>query len=413
MSLLLKECQRIGILWTPISETEPSIGLETYQKYQLFKKYELKVANFAYTNLQICLWKNSDAHNDAQNKVVLISECYVFLQQFFKSVSEQHREGRCLIKHCDLETNLVLYGRQTGKIQVRFDLIYQPFFQQKVVGIATEEGIKMSSPLIHRGQKHMRHAKISELSEHILALNDLLFKRDYADDEKDQREYEKQLKDRIKKIHDILIISDKKGTHSFTYGNVEDMIRAQQTFLDIGMTLLDASDKLERNLDQAFYSCFTALLKRGEFFLPNLVFDKATGKQYLQKAHNAARLQRLLYSVLLRAFDDLSNSSMSLYRKKFVETFLAIAYFRIPEFRFALLAALGNKPYNEAQERSLTKYMFFTGWNINLFGLIPPEEELLAENRALLAAALEKSWLERLKSRVIFFFYYSMNISYL
>ena len=156
-------------------------------------KFDLNVANFSATNLQICVWKKTDQSDTNHSKIILVSECYVFLQQFYKNAIDSFYDNSLWRKKCLLDTHLFLYGKQTGTIQGTFDLICQPFVQQKIAGITTEDGIKMAAPLIHRGPSVNKHTKIADLAEQLEILNDLFMKTDFTNPQSNHRELEKQI----------------------------------------------------------------------------------------------------------------------------------------------------------------------------------------------------------------------------
>lgn len=375
-------------------------------------KFDLNVANFSATNLQICVWKKTDQSDTNHSKIILVSECYVFLQQFYKNAIDSFYDNSLWRKKCLLDTHLFLYGKQTGTIQGTFDLICQPFVQQKIAGITTEDGIKMAAPLIHRGPSVNKHTKIADLAEQLEILNDLFMKTDFTNPQSNHRELEKQIKNSLKYINETLSSGDKKNTHIFTYSSAEEFLRAQTILLDIGFSFLEIYNILEKNLDQAFFVSYVSLLKRGEFLLPSLMWDENTpSKLETGKQKVAARYQKFLYFGLAKVFESLNNSAMSNYQKKFIEYYLAMSYFRIPEFRFKLITALGNKAYVAANEEADSKLYLFANWNKLLFDRITIDKEQANESRIFLNASLEKPWLERLKSRGIFYFFFIKEIT--
>jgi hypothetical protein len=389
-----------------------SSGKETCPKLQLIKKFDLNVANFSATNLQICIWKKSDQSDTSHSKIILVSECYVFLQQFYKNAVESFKDNSLWRKKCVLDTHLYLYGKETGTIQGTFDLICQPFVQQKIAGVTTEDGIKMAAPLIHRGPSVNKHTKIADLAEQLEVLNDLFMKTDYTNPQSNHRQIEKQIKNSLKYINETLSSGDKKNTHIFTYTSAEELMRAQTVFLDIGLSFLEIYNILEKNLDQVFFSSYISLLKRGEFLLPNLMWDETTpSKLESGKQKIAVRYQKFLYMGLAKVFEGLNNTAMSNYQKKFIECYLAMSYFRIPEFRFKLITALGNKPYGPANEENEAKLYLFANWNRLLFDRVTIDKAQANESRTFLNASLEKPWLERLKSRGIFYFFFIKEIA--
>ena len=44
-------------------------------------------------------------------------------------------------QHQEHKANLILNGKKVGKIEIQYDLIHGEFFQQKLAGVNTENGI--------------------------------------------------------------------------------------------------------------------------------------------------------------------------------------------------------------------------------------------------------------------------------
>ncbi len=311
-----------------------------------------------------------------------------------------------------MNSKLFLYGRHTGTIHSKFDIICQPFIQQKIVGVTTENGIKMSAPLNHAGQIGSKNSKITDLAEQLYVLNDLFMKYDHTQNQNNQKEIEDKIKNSLRFFSENLSSVDKKNSNSFAYGNMKEMMRSQSLFLDVGFSFLEFYNLLGRNLDQVYFTSYLSLLKRGEFDLPNLMWDDSmTTKLDNAKQKMTLRYQKFLYQGLSKVFDDLNNTAMSSYQKKFIEYYLAMSYFRIPEFRFKFITAIGSKEYNGQNEEKDAKIYLFTNWNNQLFGKLKIDQTQYSDSRTLLTAILEKPWLERLKSRGIFYFFFIKEIS--
>lgn len=112
------------------------------------------------------------------------------------------------------------------------------------------------------------------------------------------------------------------------------------------------------------YECLILIMCRGEFDLTNMGFtnDYKNVLQNNQKVKEASlqkhidrkikvslKYQNLLYKTLLNhVLPKLTATVLSSSERKFIEIFLVIAFFRIPEFQDELLNKLDN--LNEQQQ---------------------------------------------------------------
>jgi len=151
------------------------------------------------------------------------------------------KTDKLVTKKIDLDTILWIDGKKAGKLQARFEVIHEPFFEQKIAGVMTED----------------------------------------------------------------LLSSEKKSSTSFVYNDVFELVKAQSLFLDIGEQMWATYDRLEPFMDSSYYACLESLLKRGEFELSNLSLGPSLKPAVREpKVKIAFRYQRMLYEILNKVFDD-------------------------------------------------------------------------------------------------------------
>ena len=146
---------------------------------------------------------------------------------------------------------------------------------------------------------------------------------------------------------------------SFIYQSQDDLLTGQEALIDLAFHLLDYCEA-PINQKPIYYECLTLIMDRGEFSLNYMGFDQARADLFLQKAERTAfknesskmlksinkklkvclNYQNLLYRTLEKVLHKLNQKKLEDKEREFVESFCAIAYFRIPEFRGKLLESL-------------------------------------------------------------------------
>lgn len=321
------------------------------------------------------------------------------------------KTDKFITKKIDLDTILWIDGKKAGKLQARFEVIHEPFFEQKIAGVMTEDGLMKAAPLVLNGPKIPKTPKLAELSLLFETFNELIFSRQKKRTEaakKDLEQIEKKIKDIVEKINKILLSSEKKSSTSFVYNDVFELIKAQSLFLDIGEQMWTTYDRLEPFMDSSYYACLESLLKRGEFELSNLSLGPSLKPTVREpKVKIAFRYQRMLYEILNKVFDDIENKGLSLDQRKFIEFFLAYCYFRVPDFRIKLLQTLTDDSYIEESraKNDIIKLVLFS-WREEFYTMLPVEDARYISNKSLLHTAINKNWTHKFRTRGIIFFYF-------
>ena len=153
---------------------------------------------------------------------------------------------------------------------------------------------------------------------------------------------------------------------SFIYQIPEDLLTSQKILIDLAKHLIEYCDQVPLTLRPLYFECLTLVILRGELGLNFMGFDaelrnnlmdatpKANSKgnsinlnafdakNMKQKMKVASSYQTLLYQTLKKVLEFLSRGAVSENEQNFAETFCAIAYFRVPEFRNKLLACVSS-----------------------------------------------------------------------
>lgn len=353
-----------------------------------------------------------DVKSGEKKSIALLGECYVYLNNLLNMQSTTINVNNFFQKTLNLEKVIWHDGRDIGTLKAEIWIKYEPYIQQLFAGVMTERGLKKAAPLILPGsnKKMDQNKNLIELNEFLAKLNALnsdtkvsIFKND----DKELNYTSFQLKETIDRITRILSRSEKQSSISFTYSSVEQMLKAQESFLDIGETLWPRFDYMQGELETSYCQCFEAMFKRGEFDLQNIGFESAEKSIVDAKVKVGQRFQYFLYDVLSYVFDQLENRAISNSKRNFIEFYLAYSYFRISDFRSELLQVLSDDeigPQTITQNQVIKTVLF--SWREEFFDHLEKLSSQFQSNHAILTDALKKNWRAKFKSRGIIFFYF-------
>ncbi len=137
---------------------------------------------------------------------------------------------------------------------------------------------------------------------------------------------------------------------SFEYKSAKDLIRTQDIMLDLADFFINFVDVITYEIRPYYFSCLIAILKRGELDLGFLTLSNVDAPLLSKKREVATRYKDFLMTSLKFVLKKLSYKGGSDNLKKFVEIFLAMAYFRIPLFRKKYLEVLHQKGFDPIDE---------------------------------------------------------------
>lgn len=314
-------------------------------------------------------------------------------------------EGQLLVKKAEFETDLWLEGKSAGNVTAEIIMKHTPYLRQKITGVLTESGPQRSAPIIVGKNSN---PKLKELSEKLDIFREILYNKDNSSNKEVHETCAYQLQQLAKSILLILKVVDMTSTNSFIYKSEEDMIQAQELFMQIATNLYLAADKLETSLQQDYYECMRVLLRRGELDLSALSFDSASTKRNLQtKQKIALQYQTLLYKLLSDVFDYLDQQGLNGIHTDFIEFYLAYAYFRIPEFRVRLLDLLSIEKSTIYTDKGkiIEIDSVLMDWDKGFYSYIKDQPKN-HDNREILTKAWQKNWKKKFMHQGHLFFYF-------
>lgn len=338
------------------------------------------------------------------------SECYIFLINFLNAAVENVQDG-VVIKKVDIESDLWLEGKNVGRLKSNFVIQHLPYLRQKLAGVMTESGHKKSAPVIMGKNSN---PKVKELIALFDELKDLYDKFETVPTNQ-KSDSSILIKMKLESLNKLLNETDKVSSNCFIYKTMEDMVKTQELFIELGHLLSSSYEKIDTQNEKVYYACLTFLLKRGEFELSALGFDQDLSKTQIEnKKRVGLKYQKLLYKLLGFVFNDLEQKGLSEYQRTFIEFFLSYSYFRVPEFRHELLSVLSDqnvtKSYVEKENKELESVLL--DWGKDFYVHLVNEEKY-SIYMDILSVNLKKNWREKFKKKgIIFFFFITQWVEY-
>lgn len=338
---------------------------------------------------------------------IIRSETYLFLK-YLVNAPESFQEDGFSVKKAEFETDLWLEGKNTGNLVAEMMIKHVPYLMQKLTGVLTESGIKKAAPIVIAKDSN---PKLKELGDKLNIFREILSNKDNCSALESQKTYDYQLHQLTKGIQTILKIVDKNATNSFVYKSFDDVIQAQELFVQIAQNLYVSADKMDKNLQHDFYECMITLLKRGELDLAAMSFDDSLSSKHLAMKHKVAlQYQNLLYQLLSLVFDSLEQQGPHDIHKNFIEFFLAYSYFRIPEFRTRLLNVLSitRSEVFLDEGKTIEIESVLIDWDKDFYNHLKEQPKYLV-NKELLGRTLQKNWEAKFKQKSLLFFYFVVD----
>ena len=136
-------------------------------------------------------------------------------------------------------------------------------------------------------------------------------------------------------------------------------MRSQGLLLEVAEFFINFVDVITYEVRHLYFDCLVAILKRGELDLGNLSLDNVEPGLLLKKKEIAVRYKSFLKYTLKYVLRKLNFKGGSDNLRRFIEYFMAMAFYRIPLFQKQYLTCLKQKSYGPIDEWRSAE------WNIN------------------------------------------------
>lgn len=351
-----------------IFEDDEFIGSRT-----LSLTYRTSIEGFRTTALQIKLWRYSKT-GGLYHTPSLDAECWIGIPKLFKEDKQNiyHMESSLFASKEELSTHITevpgrntsdhfkffseelwYVGKRVGTVSGKILITGLPVIYQMISGVNTENGYQIQDALLNP-KKMYRFSKVplpAEM-EKILILTDQLKvfirkgRHSVKSEYKDYKAHVGLLDEIIHNLHK----THRESAKCFIYKGILDLTKGQKALLDLGELLISYADFIQYDVKPYYFECLVRLNKRGELGLGYLSFSNESPKVYEKRREIAERYSHFLIDMLKFALFRMNFKGIEPKTQKFVEHFLAIAYFRIPAFRTKLLECLKSKSFYPIDE---------------------------------------------------------------
>ena len=310
-------------------------------------------------------------------------------------------------------------GRHIGTITGQLALSNIPCIAQQISGVNTEEGIQIQSTnFVERSsgntvifQKMALPAALVSISGLIDQLKEFVLTKPSGQTQSRALD----LRNHIGKVSELmqnLRETEKETMVAHVYTGETELITGQSIFLDLGEYLLTYADRVVYEVRGYYYECLGHLMRRGELDLGHMNLDRCKDPALKQSRTSLAiRYRRFLRNLLTCAIAKMNIKGVDQRVQEFTETIMAIAYFRIPEFKDTLLNCLRRKSFYPVEEWRGTafdlemdvtvhsEYLPMFDWQVHFYRSLPEERDEEYE-----AAMREERWQRRMEKRGIAYF---------
>ena len=292
---------------------------------------------------------NKPVINLARTKSEEQSDIRIFKINIFQNISRNYK------------TPLFFDGNEIGSCQIDVSISSLPSIRQIMCGVLTENGFEING--IHLYDNILMGDNEITLPEEITDL--IKIKKDLEDELLNSKENSKKINDLLKEIQKILSKEIEEGCLYYGYSVKTDLFKAQNIMLDIGKTVFNIVDKVDKEKRKIIFEILRLINERGEFDLGTLSTDWFQEiKNSEEKSDLEEKDKKKIYTfsneILLKDkivenffefnFRCLNYSLEELNKGKIIEQedkefslyYINIAYFRIPLFRNKLMEIIST-----------------------------------------------------------------------
>ena len=139
-------------------------------------------------------------------------------------------------------------------------------------------------------------------------------------------------------LNDIITLlkkSCKEASKFFEYTNDNQIIRAQEIMMKLGMELLNMIENMKTEHRNMSFQILELIFERGEFDLSSMsIYKFEKNNEKIQMKTNVSEIFiSFLIKTLKFSLNKLAKKIADENSKNFVEFFLSVAYFRIPQVK--------------------------------------------------------------------------------
>ena len=252
-------------------------------------------------------------------------------------------------------TPLYFEGNEIGSCQIDISINFLPSIRQIMCGVLTENGFEING--IHLYDNILIGKGENTLPEEITNL--IRIKQNLDTELLNSKENSNNITLLLKDIKKILSIEIEEGCLYYGYSIKTDLFKGQNIMLDIGITVLNIVEKVDKEKRKIIFDILKLINERGEFDLETLSTDwfegKKNGEEKDDKKIYVFKNDILLKDKIIENFFEFNFRCLNyglekINKGKMIENevkefalyYINIAYFRIPLFRNKLLEIIST-----------------------------------------------------------------------
>ena len=216
--------------------------------------------------------------------------------------------------------------------------------RQLLCGVHTEKGLDMNSNYltISKNENHLTKTKFDDALPYDLKqlefkteilLSKLMNNTALSQLTQDAADSKKEVGVILNDIMNLLKKTFKETSLYYQYSNDIQIIRAQEIMMKLGMELLNMIENLMTDHRNIAFLILELIFERGEFDLSSMsIYKFEKNKEKIQMKINVSEMFiTFLIKSLKFSLSKLARKIADENSKNFVEFFLSVAYFRIPQ----------------------------------------------------------------------------------
>ena len=292
---------------------------------------------------------NKPVINISRTKTEDASDIKIFKIQIFQNISRNYI------------TPLFFNGNEIGSCQIDISINSLPSIRQIMCGVLTENGFEINGIHLYDNILSGKNDEIT-LPEEITDL--ILIKQNLDNELLNSKENSKNINSLLKEIQKKLSKEIEEGCLYYGYSEKTDLFKAQNIMLDIGNTVFNIVDKVDKEKRKIIFEILRLINERGEFDLGTLSTDwfqeKKNSEKNLLRENNNKKIFMFNNEILLKdkiienffefnyrclnySLEELNKGKMiEKEDKEFSLYYINIAYFRIPLFRNKLMEIIST-----------------------------------------------------------------------
>lgn len=208
----------------------------------------------------------------------------------------------------ELIDNVYYKGEVIGTIELELCIKHIPMIKQIQCGVHTERGFEISSIyLVPRFTKVLSHnsldgpREISEINNicniiiHRLSEN-LELRTIFS-----QRENNKEIKTKLKRLEQLLVVSVKESTALYEYNSYFEILFAQDLMIKFVKKMLKFIDSVGLEIKNLILSVIELICNRGELDLNMMILENEFSEEIIEQLNNHQETQCITYKDNLRS----------------------------------------------------------------------------------------------------------------